>query len=165
MNLRLEVNSEVGTGSTFSLILPSGTAHPIAARPEPAPTPARVVRPVRAHVLLVEDDAAVRDATRMLLRVEGYRVTAVASLAEAEHSAQTEAPDLLITDYHLGNGELGTQVITAVRAAVKTQLRAVLVTGDTSTAVKDLQSGVRLRITSQADQRGRSARPDDRAAE
>jgi PAS domain S-box-containing protein len=148
LELRLEVKSEVGTGSTFSLILPTGTAHRSAALSESRPAPARAARSMRAHVLLVEDDAAVRDATRMLLKVEGYRVTAVASLAEAERNAQTAAPDLLVTDYHLGNGELGTQVIAAVRNAVKSAMPAVLVTGDTSTAVKDMSNDVHLRVTS-----------------
>jgi two-component system CheB/CheR fusion protein len=99
-------------------------------------------------VLLVEDDAAVRDATRMLLRVEGYRVTAVSGLAEALRSAKVDAPDLLITDYHLAEGELGTEVIAAVRQAVGCRLKTVLVTGDTSSAVKNMESDPGVRITS-----------------
>jgi two-component system CheB/CheR fusion protein len=149
LNLRLDVNSEIGKGSVFSLILPKGTAQHVAAHAGTiAQAPGRAATRGRAHVLLVEDDAAVRDATRMLLKVEGYRVTAVASLAEAERSAQTDAPDLLVTDYHLGNGELGTQVLAAVQGAIKRDIRAVLVTGDTSMAVKDIPSNVRLKIMS-----------------
>ncbi|MBV9316887.1 MAG: response regulator, partial [Gammaproteobacteria bacterium] len=101
----------------------------------------------RARVLLVEDDPGVRDATRMLLRVEGYQVTAVASLADALTSAQQQgAPDLLITDYHLRDGELGTQVIAAVRENLHSELKAVLVTGDTSTVVKHMPDDPRLRV-------------------
>ena len=66
-------------------------------------------------MLLVEDDPAVRDATRMLLKVEGYRVTAVASLAEAIKASAESRIDLLVTDYHLSNEETGTQVIAALR--------------------------------------------------
>ena len=100
-------------------------------------------------MLLVEDDASVRDATRMLLRVEGYRVTAVANLAEALQSVREEGvPELLITDFHLAEGELGTQVIAALRAETGTQLKAVLVTGDTSAIVKELAADPQLRITS-----------------
>ena len=56
-----------------------------------------------------------RDATRMLLKAEGYRVTAVESLAEAMHKVREESIDLLVTDYHLRDGETGTQVIAALR--------------------------------------------------
>jgi len=99
--------------------------------------------------LLVEDDAGVRDATRMLLAVEGYRVTAVASKSEALRSAREEgSPELLITDYHLGGGELGTDVIAAVRDSVGAEVKAVLVTGDTSALVKRMSSDPQLRIAS-----------------
>ena len=100
-------------------------------------------------MLLVEDDASVRDATRMLLRVEGYRVTAVANLAEALHSVREQGvPELLITDLHLAEGELGTQVIAALRVETGTELKAVLITGDTSAIIKELAADPHLRITS-----------------
>lgn len=84
----------------------------------------------------------------MLLRVEGYGVTAVASLAEAERSTQAGAPDLLVTDYRLGNGELGTQVIAALRRSLRPDLKAVLVTGDASAAARELRNDPNLRIAS-----------------
>jgi CheY-like chemotaxis protein len=85
----------------------------------------------------------------MLLAVEGYRVTAVSSKSEALRSARTEGPpDLLITDYHLGEGELGTEVIAAVRDSSGTDVKAVLVTGDTSTAIKQMSGDPQLRIAS-----------------
>jgi PAS domain S-box-containing protein len=146
LNLRLQASSEVGKGSVFSLLLAPGRALRL---PEPAQAGA-VVRNApagRPRVLLVEDDPGVRDATRMLLRVEGYEVAAVTSLAEALRSAQQQgAPDLLITDYHLGDGELGTEVIAAVRESLHTEVKAVLVTGDTSTAVKHMPDDPRLRV-------------------
>jgi len=100
-------------------------------------------------VLLVEDDPGVRDATRMLLAVEGYRVTAVSSESEALRSVREEGtPDLLITDYHLADGELGTQVIAALREGSGTDLKAVLVTGDTSALIKQMSCDPHLRIAS-----------------
>jgi len=58
----------------------------------------------------------VRRATRLLLSVEGYEVDAVASLAEATAAARSaDDIDLLMTDYHLRNGETGLAVISAVR--------------------------------------------------
>jgi two-component system, sensor histidine kinase len=149
LNLRLEVQSEVGKGSVFSLLLPVGRAIVATSAPQSAPAAARAGPTSSPRVLLVEDDPAVRDATRMLLKVEGYRVTAVASLAEARHSVEEQgAPDLLITDYHLRDGELGTQVISELRGCVGPELKAVLITGDTSAAVKEMPADAHSRITS-----------------
>jgi len=149
LNLRLEVSSRVGKGSMFSLMLPPGSMASSKAESQPVPLPVSATRSVKPRVMLVEDDPGVRDATRMLLSVEGYRVAAVASLAEALRNAQEEgAPDLLITDYHLRDGELGTQVIAALRASLGADLRSVLITGDTSTAIKQLRDDPHLRIAS-----------------
>jgi two-component system, sensor histidine kinase len=133
----------------FSLSVPLGRIQDVTAQPAAAADAAPESGSVRHRVLLVEDDPGVRDATRMLLTVQGYRVRAVASLAEALRSAQQEgAPDLLITDYHLRDGEFGTQVITALRENLRTEVKAVLVTGDTSTVVKHMRDDPCLRIAS-----------------
>ena len=148
LDIGLEVRSEVGKGSSFSLLLPSATAT-IAEPPTPRVTSLSHARHSgRLRVLLVEDDPAVRDATRLLLNVEGYRVTAVASLDEALQSLDGDIPDILVTDYHLRGDETGTQVISAVRDALKIPLRSVLITGDTSTAVRELPRDEHLRIAS-----------------
>ena len=148
LNLKLEVQSEPGKGSVFSLAVPmsetrvarSSAALPASASPgHPAGAP---------HVLLVEDDKNVRDATRFLLTVEGYRVTAVATLAEALDEATRSVIDLLLTDFHLANGETGTAVISALRESLGAHLKAVLITGDTSTAMRELPRDPHMRIAS-----------------
>jgi PAS domain S-box-containing protein len=149
LNLRLDVRSEVGKGSVFSLELPSGVppaaSLSIDTQRRAAPGP----RTDRPRVLLVEDDSAVREATRMLLSVEGYRVSAVSSLDEALQNARQEVGvDLLVTDYHLSAGEKGTQVIAALRERLGASLKAVLITGDTSSAIKGLPRDPHLRVTS-----------------
>jgi two-component system, sensor histidine kinase len=146
LELRLEVRSEVGSGSVFALELPLGRAPPGATTQGPARTAAP--QPASAPlVLLVEDDPAVRNATRMLLKVEGFQVLTAGSLAEARaHASQHPDLDLLVTDYHLSNDETGTQVISALREDLRKQLKAVLITGDTSSAVKELERDERLRV-------------------
>jgi CheY-like chemotaxis protein len=85
----------------------------------------------------------------MLLELEGYHVTPVGSLAEALiHVRQGHGVDLLITDYHLRDGETGTQVITTLREILGISLKVVLTTGDTSTVIKQLPRDPYLRITS-----------------
>jgi len=56
--------------------------------------------------------------------------------------------DLLVTDYHLGNGETGTQVIAALRDTLGVAIKAVLMTRDTSSAIQELQHDTRLKIAS-----------------
>ena len=148
LNLRLNVRSEVGHGSVFSLVLPSGSGASVPAHNTQHDSAARQPQIGKVDVLLVEDDLAVRDATRMLLKAEGYRVTAVGSLAEASHKAREGNIDLLVTDYHLNDGETGTQVIAALRQILGFRLKAVLMTGDTSTEVRDLPRDGYLRIAS-----------------
>ena len=81
--------------------------------------------------------------------MEGYQVTGVATLGEAlEHAARQNAIDLLVTDYHLANGETGTAVISALRESLGKHLNAVLITGDTSSAVKELPRDPFMRIAS-----------------
>ncbi len=147
LSLKLDVSSEPGRGSSFSLVLPaSGHDAPL-----PVHASKRHAGPVLqigvVDILLVEDDPAVRRATGMLLKVEGYRVTAVGTLAEAlQHAREANGIDLLVTDYHLSDGELGTQVIAAVRESRALPVKAVLMTGDTSTAVAELPCDPHLRI-------------------
>ena len=151
LDLRLDVRSEFGKGSAFSLLLPASsnrTESPRIRSDEACAHEVQSGRP-RPHVLLVEDDQAVRDATRMLLTVNGYRVTAVSSLAEALQKTSNGAGlDLLITDYHLSRGETGVEIITELRERLRVPLKAVLVTGDTSSAIKNLPLDPCLRITS-----------------
>lgn len=145
LDLRLEVTSEVGAGSVFSVELPLGASLPTArARVASSPMPPTGT----GSVLLVEDDPGVRNAIRTLLRVEGYRVMAVSSIAEALQALPEGAPGLLITDYHLKDGELGTEVIATLRRRWGTNLKAILITGDTSAGINELSGDPHLRIAS-----------------
>ena len=152
LDASLDVRSEPGKGSAFSVALPAaavGPVHPGAPGRERPGSAAAAREPAARRVLLVEDDPAVRHATQMLLRVAGYVTTAVSSRAEAlAHVAGGPQLDMIIADYHLGPGETGLQVIGAVRAALDRPVKAVLVSGDTSSAVQRAQMDAQLRIAS-----------------
>lgn len=99
------------------------------------------------RVLLIEDDPAVRCATRMLLAAEGYPVAAVGSLQDALQAAgEKPTVDLVITDYHLNGRETGIQVIAALRELLGRPVKALLMTGDISSAIRDLPRDRDLRI-------------------
>ncbi len=149
LTLKLEVRSEVGKGSAFSLALPASSLQEV--RMPPTCDRSRVfgTQIGEARVLLVEDNESVRRATCLLLELEGFHVTSVGSLAGALHHVQQgHKIDLLISDYHLNAGETGTQVIATLREVLGIPLKAVLTTGDTSTAIKQLPRDPYLRITS-----------------
>ncbi len=149
LQLELEVHSMVGKGSVFSLLLPAAQSRPQVSSKMPEIKTSNTGQAGGSRVLLVEDDMAVRDATRLLLKVEGYQVVAVASLAEAlQRVREAEGIDLLVTDYHLGEGETGIQVIAAVRDTLKAPVKSVLITGDTSSAIKDLPRDPYFRVAS-----------------
>jgi two-component system, sensor histidine kinase len=145
LGIRLEVQSQVGKGSSFALELPPAAAG-ADLREVAKSTVVAAGRLAKRKVLLVEDDVAVRNATRMLLKAEGYEVLTAGSLDEAKDLAGTAEIDVLVTDYHLSNRETGSQVITSVREIRGQGLRAVLLTGDTSSAIREVQENALLRI-------------------
>jgi two-component system, sensor histidine kinase len=147
LQLRIEVYSEPGHGSIFALELPRGAATgPQRERPAASGSIAGTLGSAPL-ILLVEDDDAVRGATVMLLTVEGYRVSATASLSEALAHAEPDTA-LLITDYHLRDGETGAQVIAGVRQALRRELPAVLITGDTSSTIRARRPDDRVHLVS-----------------
>lgn len=145
LGLKIEVVSEVGHGSVFAFELPAGAAPALQAPAADAPSASRAAG--SQSILLVEDDPGVRDATSMLLRVEGYRVLAAGSLVEATQKAkENPTVDLLITDYHLSDGQTGLDVISSMRAIAGDGLKAVMVTGDTSATIRDLAADPCIRF-------------------
>jgi CheY-like chemotaxis protein len=150
LGLDIRVTSQPGEGTTFSRDTPASEAAATDATESSGIRRALAVRAGASHhVLLVEDDPGVRKATRMFLKGEGYRVTAAATLDEALLGLQ-QNPDirLIISDYHLEDGTTGSDVIAAARERCGADFRAILVTGDTSSAIAGLQRDAHLRVTS-----------------
>ena len=144
LDIRLELVSQIGKGTACLLEIPLGRGTGVS---PPTPVPTAQPRPAFTPViLLVDDDAGVRNATAMLLRVVGCRVLSAGSVAEAREVA-TRNPDIgfIVSDYHLDDGRTGLDAIAAVRAILGRSCSAVLVTGDTSAAMRTRESeGIRL---------------------
>lgn len=94
----IEVESEVGQGTTVSIYLPQAkqVVKTVLPPAQTAPTAAMG----QETILLVEDEADVRLVTRKFLEMRGYTVLEAAQAKEALQICQQEAnrPDLLITD-------------------------------------------------------------------
>ena len=138
LDTRLDVKSRVGRGSTFSLAVPVGSSKVV----DPPTAGARSGPPVKAGgtVLLVDDDPAVLEASRMLLRIEGFDVVTASSPAEAYSKLDDPAttPDVIVTDYHLGDHETGVDLVRSARRRTGRTMPAILVTGDTSPQAAEL---------------------------
>jgi two-component system KDP operon response regulator KdpE len=67
------------------------------------------------HVLVVEDDAAIRNVLRALLESERFRFTEAETGARAEIEARAHRPDLMLVDLGLPDDD-GVTVIRRVRA-------------------------------------------------
>jgi two-component system cell cycle sensor histidine kinase/response regulator CckA len=110
----VEVTSQVGTGTTFRVLLPTINA------PVPAPAEARTDSGLRGGtetILLVEDEETVRVAMRRLLERFGYRISEAASGPEAlqKWRANEGSFDLLLTDVVMPNGVNGRELAEGLR--------------------------------------------------
>ena len=149
LEFKVEVSSISGSGSVFSFELPSALHSDVVATHNGHRATRNKTGEEAFHILLVEDEPGVRNAMRMLLKIEGYRVVTAASAAEALDELRKDSNfDLIVTDFHLEDGRTGTQVISAARELRGDSLKAILVTGDTSSAVRELKGDANLRITS-----------------
>jgi signal transduction histidine kinase len=141
----LLLRSAVGCGTLFQVTLP--LAAPLA--PGSGPGPGRRADAARKPpagggwrhdgrlVLVVENDDDKRRALTLLLDGWGVRVLGARSGAEAERLALAAQPrpDALLVDYHLGQGETGTEVIGRLRRALG-PVPARIVTADRTPAVQ-----------------------------
>jgi two-component system KDP operon response regulator KdpE len=67
------------------------------------------------HILVIEDEPAIRDVLRVLLGKEGYMLIEAETAARAEIEARSHKPDLLLVDLGLPDAD-GLTVIRRVRA-------------------------------------------------
>jgi len=67
------------------------------------------------RILVIEDDAAIRNVLRVLLQSSGFRVVEADTAARAEIEARSHQPDLLLVDLGLPDGD-GLTVIRHVRS-------------------------------------------------
>jgi signal transduction histidine kinase len=125
LQLRLEMDSLPGEGTRFRLFLAAAAdtaqvgAH--AAAPEPAS--------IAAHVLVVDDEEAIRVATKTLLESLGCRATLADGTERAVAAARSARPDVVLADFRLRGEDNGIAAVHAVRALYP-DLPAILLSGD-----------------------------------
>ena len=130
----IRVDSRVGEGSRFEILLPAVAAHAnpsapeVAAGPRIEPSPEGSPRGTE-RILLVEDEAAVRSFVRRVLEAEGYPVSEAANAEEALAwlGAHAHGVALLLSDMALP-GMSGAALATAFQQ-LRPDGRALLMSG------------------------------------
>ena len=131
------VDSAVGVGTTFLVLLPADETAPDLASSEVAPGAPRGTE----TVLLVEDDDGVRQLAQIALEAQGYTVLQAASGAEAVQTAVSHPGPihLLLTDVVMPH-QGGREVVDSVRT-VRPEVKVLYMSGYTDDAV--VRHGVR----------------------
>ena len=128
----LEVDSKLGAGTTFRMLLPAAPEGTRAARGKEPRHPRPTKRSAqRLHILVADDEETVRALLCQILRGANYRVTAVESAEEAV-SVVRERPRafaLAILDVMMPPGD-GTMAFLRIREVAPT-LPIVFCTGQT----------------------------------
>ena len=130
LNGEIEARSILGRGSCFSVRLPGTCA---VRRATPASLPERVIGDRRV-VLVLDDDALIRDSMRALLETWGYEPKVEATLAALLSVAAVERDRIgaVIVDYRLQDGFTGISAARKLQQVVGPTVPITLITGDTS---------------------------------
>ncbi|WNZ59470.1 sigma-54 dependent transcriptional regulator [Myxococcus sp. MxC21-1] len=95
------------------------------------------------YLLLVDDDRTFASLAASVLRHEGFRVTLAHSLHDARGAMSREAPDLVVLDRRLPDGD-GIDFLPELRAQLPdTPVLMVTAHGDIASAVEAIQAGAR----------------------
>ena len=128
----LSVSSSVGRGSVFALSVALGDA----SRVVHAPAELAVSGDALAGrcVIVIDDEAAIRQGMHELLSQWGCTCLEAASAGEALEllSARRAVPDLVLADYRLPSGSNGSDAVRLLRERFGAALPALLITGDTA---------------------------------
>jgi len=136
MAVPLDLRSQEGRGSVFTVELPLGKGPPTTARSIPGKGPIDITLDGRL-IVIVEDEPAVRQGLEVLLAGWGATIVSLASVgaarAWAEAGDPAQPPALVIADYRLDNGETGVAAIDLVRERFGRGVPAIVVTGSSMT--------------------------------
>jgi two-component system CheB/CheR fusion protein len=133
----IDVGSVPGRGSLFAVTVPMrlGTASS-PARFTPADHSARGEQQQRGKIVIVDDDPDILELLGQWLKADGYFVRAATDAAAALQLVAHGAilPEILLTDYNLPGGISGLELVGQMRALLRSDIPAIILTGDISTA-------------------------------
>ena len=129
LGVAMTMHSQPGRGTVFELHLPRGPRSP----PPAALAPIGLPPPPLAglQVLVIDDEAGVRQGMQTLLLAHGCQVSLAGSTDEALRLAAACRPAMVLADLRLRGDESGIAAIHRLRRA-QGHLPALLISGDTA---------------------------------
>lgn len=88
----------------------------------------------KIFAVVIDDEPAVLETMKMFFESNGFKVVAATSAEEALASLENSEipPDIVIADYRLAEGMVGTEAIHRIQDHFGTEIPGIIVTGDTS---------------------------------
>ena len=123
------LDSVPGRGSSFCVTVPTAAA----GTPVPRQPSAASRRGIAAHtILVVDNEDTILEGMRAVLEGWGCFVLTAEDEAEARAivDSSARAIDVILADYHLGDGVTGDTVVADLRAQLKRPVPAVIITAD-----------------------------------
>jgi PAS domain S-box-containing protein len=131
LQLELSLRSEVGRGSVFSVHLDPAQPATAAASAAGNEAPASPASLVGGTVLCIDNETEILDGMQTLLQRWGLRVLRASSADEARSVFSQQRPDVVLADYHLGDGSCdGLELLQSLRIGGIGPVPAALVTAD-----------------------------------
>lgn len=133
LGYRVALSSRVGKGTVFRLEVPLGDA-PLVRPTGPKAAGSGQLDLTGRLILVIDDEEPIVRGMQLLLEGWGARVigseTGQDLMPRIEEAGQL--PDLIVADYRLGGGAVGTRVIEELRQELDPEIPALLITGSTA---------------------------------
>ena len=139
LDMKLSFSSKVGKGSIFRIQLPLHEAEQVRIFTQ-AKKDKTVINELYANVLLIEDNAVVRESLQALMQSWGLRVKAFGGFnEELEKLLNTNDQfDVIVSDYNLGLDRTnGLQVMLEINRRRKVKVPSVLLTAVGNDKIQD----------------------------
>jgi signal transduction histidine kinase len=133
LNHHLTLTSRPGRGSLFGVRVPRDLKARRVQRPALPAMPAESLGLRGLRVLCVDNDRPILDGMEALLGTWGVVVLKARNAAEAEHAAAAMDIDVVLADYHLGDGVDGLELLRRLHASRAAGFAAALITADHGT--------------------------------